>query len=119
MADSAPASSFSGRVLSRTLSVAGALIERLQASLNDKNGFGRRWLLGLPFIVLAMIAPHLMDTRPALPFAKVIVGGGEIVWGEGRYRVPILSSFYGSHGLDEVYDSFFAYLEFSSGADSR
>lgn len=78
---------------------------RLQASVGDKNGAGRRWLSGLPFIVLAMIAPYLMDTRPALPFAKVIIDGGEVAWGEERHRVPILSSFYGSHALDEVYDS--------------
>ncbi|KAK1753897.1 hypothetical protein QBC47DRAFT_385163 [Echria macrotheca] len=63
----------------------------------------RRGLFALPLLAIAIVAGYVMDARPAVPFARVLIDRGEVAWEEGIfYRIPILSTLYGVQSLDDV-----------------
>lgn len=68
----------------------------------DRSTF-RRGLLALPLLLIAILAGYVMDTGPAVPFARVMIDRGELAWEEGIfYRIPILSTLYGVQSLDDM-----------------
>lgn len=62
-----------------------------------------RALAALPLLGLCIVAYHVMTTRPALPYARVLIDKGEIVWDEGKQQAKILTSFYNVEFLDYTY----------------
>ena len=59
-----------------------------------------RALAALPLLCLCIVAYHIMSTRPALPYARVLIDKGEVVWDGGKQQAKILTSFYNVEFLD-------------------
>ena len=61
-----------------------------------------RALAVLPLLGLCVVAYHVMATRPALPYARVLIDKGEIVWDGGKQHAKILTHFYNIGWLDST-----------------
>jgi hypothetical protein len=83
------------------------LVEKAVVGDNGTDYFDRtmlrRGLFALPLLAIAILGGYVLDTRPAVPFARVLIDRGEVAWEEGIfYRIPILSTLYGVQSLDDV-----------------
>ncbi|KAK1831968.1 hypothetical protein QBC39DRAFT_77449 [Podospora conica] len=59
-----------------------------------------RALVALPLLGLCIVAYHIMSTSPALPYARVLIDKGEVVWDDGKQQAKILTHFYNVEFLD-------------------
>ncbi|KAK0732898.1 hypothetical protein B0T26DRAFT_682250 [Lasiosphaeria miniovina] len=65
-----------------------------------RNGRAERAFVAMPLLGLSILAFVIMDARSALPPARDILQGGEIIWADGA--VPVRTSFYGVKWLDDL-----------------
>lgn len=87
-------------------------LNRTGLSEDAKKEVGRV-LVALPLLALFILASHILQIVPSAPFALLHLDSGEIIWGDGASRIPILTEFYNIRWLDNLLS--FANMYFMPG----